>query len=191
MKLTFSNILNSLSRLKMVALCLALTLPVSAANAQDRLSAQPGGADAIARFLMNFGRFIDWPESAFNGTNEFRVCVMGENHLGRSLDRTLGSRSVGDRTFNVIELGGGDIAQARTCQIVYISSSEGARVGEITSALNGTPVLTVGEVADFPESGGMIGFSAGRGNDIAMRMHSALIAESGLNVREQLHRAIR
>lgn len=170
----------------------ALLMPMEALHAQNRISAQPGGADAISRFLMNFGRFIDWPDSAFSGAaDEFRVCVMGENHLGRSLERTLGNRSVGDRTFTIVELAASDVAQASGCQILYVSFSEASRVGEITSALNGTAVLTVAEIAQFPENGGMIELAATRGNDISMRMHSALIAEAGLNVREQLHRAMR
>ncbi|MDO8273778.1 MAG: hypothetical protein Q7U82_17935, partial [Gammaproteobacteria bacterium] len=31
----------------------------------ERISASDEGKDSIAKFLLNFGRFIDWPETAF------------------------------------------------------------------------------------------------------------------------------
>jgi hypothetical protein len=165
---------------------------VSSAQAQrGQLSASSGGPDAIARFVMNFGRFIDWPESAFPAAgSDLKVCILGENQLGRSMDQIVNGKKAGDRTMAVSTLSGSDLAGAKACQIVFVSASETARASEVTAALQGTPVLTVSEIDNFGGSGGMIGLSGERGDAVAIRMNRALIDGAGLNVREQLMRAI-
>lgn len=169
---------------------LMLTLSTTPALAED-LSESEEGRDAIAKFLLNFGRFIDWPATAFaSDAADFSVCVLGQNSLGSSLQSTLRGKKASDRNFSVTELSGTQLDQAASCHIVYVSPSENSRVGEIASALAGKPVLTVSDVDAFPESGGMIGLSSTDGDKVAIRMHSTLIAEAGLEVREQLMRAI-
>lgn len=158
---------------------------------QGQIARSDGGGDAIARFVMNFGRFIDWPEAAFSSADsDLRVCVLGENELGRSLDQHVNGKRAGDRTISVSNLAGSDLAAARECHIVYVSSSETGRTAEITGAVAGAHALTVSEIVNFPEDGGMIGLSGERGDRIAIRMNRTLIESTGLNVREQLMRAI-
>ncbi|MBC52996.1 MAG: hypothetical protein CMQ34_04080 [Gammaproteobacteria bacterium] len=158
---------------------------------QGQIARSDGGSDAIARFVMNFGRFIDWPDAAFSSADsDLRVCVLGENELGRSLDQHVNGKRAGDRTIAVSNLPGSDLASARTCHIVYVSSSETGRTAEITGAVAGSHALTVSEISNFPEDGGMIGLSGERGDRIAIRMNRTLIENTGLNVREQLMRAI-
>lgn len=158
---------------------------------QGQIASSDGGSDAIARFVMNFGRFIDWPDAAFSSADsDLRVCVLGENELGGSLDQIVNGKRAGSRTIAVSNLAGSDLSAARECHIVYVSSSETGRTAEITGAVAGAHALTVSEITNFPEDGGMIGLSGERGDRIAIRMNRALIEQTGLNVREQLMRAI-
>lgn len=176
----------------LILIGLMSTFTLNTAHAQrGELSASSGGADAIARFVMNFGRFIDWPANAFSAADsELKVCVLGENQLGRSLDQTVNGKKAGDRTMAVSTLPGADLSGAKTCHIVFVSASESARAAEVTNALKGAPVLTVSEITDFGSAGGMIGLSGERGDAVAIRMNRGLIEGAGLNVREQLMRAI-
>src|SRR6185503_16040773 len=48
------------------------------------------------------------------------------------------------------------IAEAKTCSILFLSSSEADRVDIELSELTGTPVLTVSDMPHFLEHGGMI-----------------------------------
>lgn len=158
---------------------------------RGEVSSADGGSDAIARFLMNFGRFIDWPDSAFSSADAaLRVCVLGENQLGRSLGQIVDGKKAGDRTMSVSDVPGSAVADAKNCQIVFVSASETARAAEIASSLEGAPVLTVSEIGEFTTHGGMIGLSGERGDAVAIRMNRARIESAGLNVREQLMRAI-
>ena len=49
-------------------------------------------------------------------------------------------------------------AEATGCNILFVSRSEPASVGEIVGALAGSPVLLVGEQDRFARKGGMINF---------------------------------
>ncbi|MDT8429488.1 MAG: YfiR family protein [Pseudomonadales bacterium] len=183
--------MNRIFQQSTVLLILVFALVCGTAAQAQTVSSTDGGPDAIAKFLLNFGRFIDWPASAFAaGTESFNVCLLGENHFGNKLESNLNGKKAGNRAFDVKHLAAGETSQAKTCQIVYISASEETRVGEITAALAGAPVLTVGETDQFPENGGMIGLAGERGDKIAIRMHRARIADAGMEVREQLLRAI-
>jgi len=173
-----------------VAAALMLCTYHSGAMAQ-RISSEGDGRDAIAKFLLNFGRFIDWPEAAFaSPAADFKVCVLGENHLGNELEQNLRNKKAGDRAFTITELSASQLGDAKSCNILFVSATESARVKEITSAVAGSPVLTVGEADGFPESGGMIGLAAAPGGKIVIRMQKTLIADANLQVREQLMRAI-
>lgn len=190
-RLIFAFGINRLFQQGIGLLVLVLVLLSGTAAQAQTVSSTDGGPDAIAKFLLNFGRFIDWPASAFaSETESFNVCLLGENHFGNKLESNLNGKKAGSRSFDVKHLGADDTAQAKACQIVYISASEEARIAEITAALAGAPVLTVGETDQFPENGGMIGLSGERGDRIAIRMHRPRIADAGMEVREQLLRAI-
>lgn len=187
--MTYINSRTLLRRLATVGLLCMFT--VTAQAQQGSISSNSGGGDAIARFLMNFGRFIDWPDSAFPGADaDLKVCVLGENQLGRSLDQHVNGKKAGSRSLAVSVLPGNDLSGARNCQIVWVSASESGRAAEVTSALAGTAVLTVSEIDDFTTHGGMIGLAGERGDRVAIRMNRNLIESVGLNVREQLMRAI-
>lgn len=157
----------------------------------ERISASDEGKDAIAQFLLNFGRFIDWPEAAFASPSaDFKLCVIGENHLGNVLEQNLRNKKAGERAFAITELSAAQVEEAKGCNILYISADEAARVTEITTALSGLPILTVGEVDGFSKSGGMIGLASAPGGKVAISIQKTLISSVNLQVREQLMRAI-
>ncbi|MDX1489854.1 MAG: YfiR family protein [Pseudohongiellaceae bacterium] len=185
------TVLKRLSVSKLITLSTVLLLSVYSASATaQRISASDDGKEAIAKFVLNFGRFIDWPDSAFSsGDAAFKVCIIGENHLGAELEQALSGKSAGKRDFAIQELAGGQLEEAKACQLLYISASEESRVGEISGAVSGLPILTVGETDNFPENGGMIGLADADGR-VAVRMARSVIEAANLNVRSQLMRAI-
>lgn len=185
-----STMHHTVRSLVLFGLVSAFTLNTAYAQ-RGELSASSGGADAIARFVMNFGRFIDWPANAFAAADsDLKVCILGENQLGRSMDQTVNGKKAGDRSMVVSTLPGSDVAGAKTCHIVFVSASETARAAEVTAAMQGAPVLTVSEIPEFGANGGMITLTGERGDAVAIRMNRGLIEGAGLNVREQLMRAI-
>lgn len=110
-----------------------------------------------AGFLYNFTKFVEWPPDAFVDAGAPIVLgIVGTNPFGSLLTdamagKTINGRAVVEKQFAV----GGDF---RSCQILFVSSSESRRTEEILEKLRGTQVLTVGEGDRFTQAGGMIAF---------------------------------
>ena len=94
-----------------------------------------------AAFLYNFAKFTKWPSGTYaDGSAPLVVCVLGKDAFGKALDSLAGKR-INGRPVAVSRLAG--VAEARQCQVVFISESEEERVPGIVSYLAGQPVLTV------------------------------------------------
>lgn len=118
-------------------------------------AAAPTEYQLKAAFLFNFAKFIDWPPVAFrNSQSPFAICVLGEDPYGRDLDETIKGQTIDNRNLVVRR-----VAQASrddSCQILFVSSSESGRFGQILNAVRSLPVLTVGEDEEFRRAGGII-----------------------------------
>jgi hypothetical protein len=106
-----------------------------------------------AAFILNFSKFVEWPESAFRGKREFCISTLGRTPLDRELaalsGKTISGRIIVFRQFSSPE-------EAAHCQVLFISRSELARADGILDALKGSPVLTIGDREDFCKKGGML-----------------------------------
>ena len=119
------------------------------------LLAVPGAAPAQtaeeyavkAAFLYNFTKFVDWPAAAFPDAGVFKICVLGDDPFGGSLQAIAGEQ-VGGRKLKVARTD--SVSRASGCQILFISHSERDRIPQILAAVKGTPVLTVGDSMGSP-----------------------------------------
>ncbi|MEK8051758.1 YfiR family protein [Ideonella sp. DXS22W] len=128
---------------------LALGSPVS--QAQPALS----DAQAKAAVLLNFARYIDWPERAYAAKDGgFVFCLAGRDSLGGAAS-ALEGRTLHNRPTQVRRVLG--IEELRGCHVLYIAEAEERRQQPMLRALAGEPVLTVGDAAGFTEAGGAIG----------------------------------
>jgi hypothetical protein len=105
-----------------------------------------------AAVLYKFARFVSWPADSDN--TPICIGVIGKDPFGRFLDQgvqgqTINGRAVHIRRFQYV-------SEVGHCQILFISSSEERRLREILGQLRGKPILTVGDVPGFCESGGVI-----------------------------------
>ena len=76
--------------------------------------------------------------------------------LELQLDKTLAGKTILDRKVEVRRIGRPEAGSR--AQILFVGSSEKPRLAEILKALQGTTVLTVGEMDGFTDRGGMIAF---------------------------------
>lgn len=107
--------------------------------------------EAKAVFLYKVTRFIDWPDST--GT-PLRIGVLGDDPFGDSLPAVFPERG-GQPTACVTRIS--SLAHLDGFDVLFVARSEAARVCEILEKLRGRPVLTVSDLDDFCERGGMIG----------------------------------
>lgn len=124
--------------------------------AADRL----GGASEYslkAMFLLNFTKFVEWPDQAFSGNAApFVVGVIGEDPFGSVLDEAFAHQTVGGRSVVIRRYTPGTLGI--DCQVLFVARSIKDQQPALLQDLRGRPVLTVGEADQFLESGGMINF---------------------------------
>jgi hypothetical protein len=136
-----------------------LRRPVSAVLAALLLSTSTGRAQDVtepslkAAFIFNFAKFTEWPEDVLPTTATFAACVMRNSPIQSALERTVKGRLLSGRGISVapVELGG----KLRSCHLLYASGITPAEVALILAAVKGAPVLTISDVDNFAEQGGI------------------------------------
>jgi hypothetical protein len=103
-----------------------------------------------AAYMINFARFVHWPEEAWSG--DFVIGVIGENPFS-SMEESLQDQRIHGRRIRVSELTPETPGPAH---MLYIGKEHADQVPEILKKVKGSPVLTVGESEGFIEAGGMI-----------------------------------
>lgn len=137
---------------------LAALLSLACGPVDCAQTGSPGEYQLKAAFLFNFAKFIDWPAGSFaTPQSPFTICILGVDPFGRAMDDVWQGKSVGDRSAAVER--SKNLADARRCEIVFISSSEKRRVPEILDGLRGSNALVVGETEGFAADGGAIQFT--------------------------------
>ena len=109
-----------------------------------------------AAFLYHFVEFVEWPAGSPRHPSTITIGVLGRDPFGDVLDEAILDKVVAGRTLVIRRFA--DVAALEPCEILFISSSEMARLPEILARLDGAPVLTVGDADRFARRGGMIGF---------------------------------
>jgi hypothetical protein len=166
-----------LSRGKQCAAIVAFCAISAIIYAQNRISEYT----VKAAYLFNFGKFVRFtPPEAGTSRQTFDICIVGEDPLGHSLDDLTANERLDGKPVRVVRLK--SAAEARGCSIVYISSSEGARVADDLNALRGLPVLTVSDAASFLQHDGMIQFVNIQNHvRFAVNLNAAKRAQVGLS----------
>jgi hypothetical protein len=139
--------------------CLALAVVVSFVFWGSLLHAQQPKAseyEVKAAYLYNFSRFVQWPVAAAAKGDSFPICVIGQDPFGRILDAALAGETVDNKT--VVAKRVAKPQEAVNCRVLYVSLSEDSRLKEILAALDKSGVLTVSDIPDFSQRGGMIEF---------------------------------
>jgi len=145
------------------ALCRLLVVSLLLCGVPAPATAQdpPSEHEVKAVFLYNFAKFVSWPPGAFpNPETSVVLCIVGADPFGSLLESTTRGETVEGRAIELRRLTvEGDL---RSCHILFVSSSERRRLGRVLEALDGASVLTVGEMDDFAELGGIVRFTKER-----------------------------
>lgn len=133
--------------------CVFWFLPNQAFAAPDQ---KPSEYDVEAAYLFNFGKFVEWPTNASALNQPLTICILGEDPFGPTLDHLVAGEKIGGKA--VVDKKLTRIDEASACSILYISSSESSHLNRILGAVKDAPVLTVSDISDFLDRGGMIQF---------------------------------
>jgi hypothetical protein len=164
-----------------LSLSLVWLLSVGSSRAQE---SPPTEYQLKAAFLLNFAKFVEWPPAAFaEVTSPIVLGILGENPFGDALERTIRAKTINNRRLEIKPFPSS--AEATNCHILFISTSEKARLPEILASLRGASVLTVGETDRFTETGGMINFVR-QGNKIRFQINEVAAKSAGLKISSKL-----
>jgi YfiR/HmsC-like len=121
-------------------------------------ASRPGEYEVKAAFLINFAKFVEWPDSSFDGPQGPIVFgVIGADHqLAFNLRRLSAGQKVQGRDVVIREGPVGD--DMRRCHVLFVSPSERHRATQILASLQDASVLTVSDIDGFAEEGGAMQF---------------------------------
>jgi hypothetical protein len=159
--------------LTLTILC-ALFVFVSASAQQTK----PSEFQVEAAYVYNFGKFVKWPaDAAANRHGGFTICVLGDDPFGTVLQSTLASESLGGKPVAVRRVP--TPQDAASCHILFLSTVQETKLKEIVAALGQTPVLTVSDIPEFSQRGGMIQFVL-QGDRVRFEINRANAESDGL-----------
>jgi hypothetical protein len=104
----------------------------------------------IAKYLLNFIKYTDWPEAVPPPDEPWRIGVLNNERVFKALEDNAKERKIKDRLIVVVHAS--DVADLSNCQIVLLPSSV-TPTDDNLSAFVKRPVLTVyygGETAHPP-----------------------------------------
>lgn len=114
-----------------------------------------------AAFVLNFAKFTQWPEEAFENPDSFSLCVIGGKSLTEGF-QTIDGKKVDDRSLRVDFVSEAD--DFDKCNMLFVGKDiDRSALLRIFASVTEKPVLTIGEVKDFAMLGGVINFVRKKG----------------------------
>jgi hypothetical protein len=137
-----------------------------------------------AAYLFNFAKFVSWPSAAFpSAESPIVIGILGKDPFGNEIDETIADKAIERRSLRVKRLG--DNESWEGCHILFIASSERKALPQILQKLGTSPILTVAEMEEFTEIGGMIRFFSYE-NNIRFAIDLAPVDAAGLKISSKL-----
>jgi hypothetical protein len=168
----FSSLRQVLETTVLLALLLAGNTPAAAQAREYQVKSQ---------FLLNFTRFIEWPQSAFkSAASPFVIGIVGNDPFGSYLNETVKNETVRGRPIIVQRYS--SMRDVRPCHLLFVCNN----IREF-SGLPARSLLTVGEAPDFNRAGGMIQFYSEK-DRVRFQVRPSLIRAAHLNISSKLLR---
>jgi hypothetical protein len=165
-------------------LLLALWITFSGGVFARAESPSPTMHQVQAAFLFNFAKFVTWPDDAFERSgNSLIIGVLGEDPFGAVLEETIRDKTVTGKKLAVMRFM--RVQDAVKSHILFLSSSEESHLPRIMKALEKTNVLTVSDMEQFAERGGMVAFTV-EDQKVRFNVNADAVERAGLKMGSQL-----
>lgn len=162
-----------------------VAFPVGMLSAFSAFAEVPSEAQVKAAYVLNFAKFTEWPATAFGKEGApLQVCVAGSADTLAGFGAIRG-KNVHGREVQVRHVPKPAEAQWSGCGIVYLDPTQRTSIPGILKSLAGLPVLTVSDVDNFVDSGGMLGLVLVDGR-VRFDANRESVRAGGLQLRAQL-----
>lgn len=136
-----------------------------------------------AAYLYQFTKFTQWPGRLFiNQNSPIKICILGKNPFGKSLD-SFSSRASQGRDLSIKYLS--SLQNIASCHVVFICRSEDRKLPQILLRIENSPVLSVSDIDNFAQRGGIIGFVP-RQRKVGLEINVAASHTSGTKISSKL-----
>lgn len=133
-------------------------------------------------FIYNFTKFIQWPPvGGPPPTDPIQLCVVGKKPL-EDIEKLEGRVTFGRPI--VVRMDAPEKEWAK-CDILYIADSEASRAHEILAKVVTSPVLTISDMPDFADKGGIIGLRIHEGR-VRFDINLATARRNEMHISSQL-----
>ncbi|MEQ1602718.1 MAG: YfiR family protein [Methylophilaceae bacterium] len=166
-------------RQRLLLSCLGLLFAPMAVNANAATVAEE--SELKAAFIYNFSLFTTWPKIDKN----LRLCVLGAETYTSLLAKYEG-RSVQGALIHVEQVASAQAA--RNCQLLFVDTNDQANeqtMDAINKALEGAPVLTVGESGKVNPASVMILLTQDNGR-VAFEINQGAATGAGITLSSKL-----
>lgn len=136
------------------------------------------------QFLCNFPQYVTWPTNAFvSDEAPLVIGVLGQDPFGRTLDQSVGNRTVQNRKLIVKRCK--ELSEIKGCHLLFVGASETRRLKEVLAVAERSHVLTVGDTAYFIRRGGVINLTIEE-NKVRFEINLDAANRAGLRISAQL-----
>jgi hypothetical protein len=147
---------------------------------------KPSEYQVKAAYIYNFGKFVKWPaNAAASQDSSFTICILGDDPFGSALQSTLAGQSIDGKPVLVKRVA--KPQDAIGCLILFIAAEQKSQLREILDALGQSSVLTVSDIPDFSNRGGMIQFVLDSGR-VRFQINRISAENAGLSLSSDLLR---
>jgi hypothetical protein len=138
-----------------------------------------------AAFLLNFGRFVEWPAKAFaDQTGPFRICISGATAVANALGVLTISQKLNGHAVSVMLI---DHHQPlKQCHMLFIGNVAAKERKSLLAEAKGTSIFTVAEEKDFVNDGGSMLALVTTDNRISFAINQQLAEDAGLKISSRL-----
>jgi len=157
-------------------------------SATARAQQEPTDSQVKAAYLYNFGKFVRWQNARTSNPETFELCVLGKDPFGKVLESTVEGDSIDGRKIVIKRML--RIQEASSCSILFVSLSEENRLSPILAVAQHSGMLTVSDIRNFAQRGGIIGFVV-QGGRIRFEVNRRAAEQSHLLLSSELLKVAR
>jgi hypothetical protein len=155
----------------------SIVQPIYASNQSSEYKIKAG-------YLYNFTKFIDWPDDSESSPEQtFTICLLGNDPFGDVLTPINNKKAKGQQIelvrFTRMS------QEVSNCKILFISRSEQKHIKNILHELSGLSILAVGDMDNFAEAGGIVGFVI-RDGRVRLTINHMAAQQANLNISAKL-----
>lgn len=145
-----------------------------------------------AAFLLNFARYVEWPDTAFSGADApIRICTVDDSAFNTVIEKTIAGKIVGSRGLTAWSLDLEALTPGIACHILYVGPSDSAAAkATTTTAFSEATVFTIANDTGFAQRGGVANFFR-KGNKIRFEINPKAANRAGLKISSRLLRLAR